>query len=124
MFKEEIVATKKGFIIKITAQKIRKYSFEKKEIYRKDITALIPEEYKGKVTLISHPSKKVSNYLDKGLVQTAVWEYEITGTKTPRDPLYPTEKIEKVPAPITSPIKKPATRRRNPKSSAVSKKTK
>lgn len=123
MFKEEVTNTKKGFIIKITAQKIRKYSFEKKEIYRNDIATLIPEEYRGKVTLISHPNKKVSNYLSKGLVQTAIWEYEITEIEAPKNPPDPTRAGEP-PAPSITPVKKPITRRRAPKSSTANKKTK
>ena len=81
MFKEEITKTEKGFEIKVSTQEIRKYSFEEKKVYRRNIEELIPEEYRGKVTLVSQPKSRVSNYPGARLTHEAIWVYEMVSNK-------------------------------------------
>ena len=76
MFKEEIIKTEKGFIIKITAIKIRKYSFEQKEVYRKEVEKLLPQDQREGLHLVKAPEKMVSNYHDENFLQTAEWVFE------------------------------------------------
>ena len=64
MFKEEVNITNNKLTIKVTAEKIRKFSFEEKKVYRKDITCLIPQELRNKIKLLSEPKKLISNYKD------------------------------------------------------------
>lgn len=80
MFREEIIQTEEELIIKVSAEKIRKYSFEKKEVYRKNINSLIPDEIRNNIELISSPSKLVSNYKDENFTQTGTWKYKIKKT--------------------------------------------
>ena len=77
MFREEIIQTEEELIIKVSAEKIRKHSFEKKEVYRKNINSLIPDEIKNNIELVSSPSKLVSNYKDENFTQTGTWKYRI-----------------------------------------------
>lgn len=77
MFKEEVIKTEKGFIIRVRAEKLRKYVFEEKEVYREDVKKLIPEEFRNSVTLVSGPSKLVSNYGSGKFVNSAEWIFEL-----------------------------------------------
>lgn len=77
MFKEEVNITNNKLTIKVTAEKIRKFSFEEKKVYRKDITCLIPQELRNKIKLLSEPKKLISNYKDSNFFQSGIWQFEI-----------------------------------------------
>lgn len=83
MFKEEVIKTEKGFIIRVRAEKLRKYVFEEKEVYREDVKKLIPEEFRNSVTLVSGPSKLVSNYGSGKFVNSAEWIFELEEKEEP-----------------------------------------
>ena len=109
MFKEEVIKTENGFIIKITAEKIREYSFEQKEVYRKEVESLLPAEQRSSLQLVSAPEKMVSNYHDENFLQTAEWVFE----KVSKKPRPKTKKPRTPPAPNKP--KTPARRARSRK---------
>jgi hypothetical protein len=99
MFKEELIKTDSGFIIRITAENIRKYVFEKKEVYRKNVLELIPEKIRDQVVCVKRPEKLVSNYQSNKFLLTAEWVFETL-------PLEVKEEIKKTPSRKT-PTRKP-----------------
>jgi hypothetical protein len=82
VFEEEIIKTKDKLIIKIRATKIRKYFHEKKEVYRKNVHLLIPDEFKNKLKLISQPDKNIANFKSDNTTLNAEWVYEIVPIKS------------------------------------------
>ena len=82
MFEEEIIKTKDKLTIKVKATKIRKYFHEKKEVYRKNVHLLIPEELKNKLKLISQPNKNIANFKSDNTTLNAEWVYEIVPIKS------------------------------------------
>ena len=82
MFKEEITKTETGFVVKVYPESLRKYVFEKKLVYRKNIIELIPDEFKDSVFLVSAPSKLVSNYQSEKFVNSAEWVFKFKEQKS------------------------------------------
>tara|TARA_B100001094_G_scaffold320815_1_gene367590 strand:+ start:1066 stop:1437 length:372 start_codon:yes stop_codon:yes gene_type:complete len=123
MFKEEITKTEKGFEIKVSTQEIRKYSFEEKKVYRRNVEELIPEEYKGKVSLVSQPQSRVSNYSGPRLTSEATWVYEMTSHKDDSATANK-DTSEKVTPKVQVPKKTTTRNRRASRTSNPTKKTK
>lgn len=107
MFKEEIIKEENTLKIKVFATNIRKYSHQNKEVYRKDIKLLIPEDIRGQVKLISAPSKMISNYKDENFTQSGVWVYEIIKEK-PSSPI----ETKQQPQRKRRTVRKPTTRKK------------
>ena len=90
-FKENIEITETKITIAVSCER-RKYAFEEKRIYEKEVQQLIPEELKPRVKLISFPKKTVANINDIHYTNNGVWVYEI-------EPLPPEPKIETIQQP-------------------------
>ena len=55
---------------------------ESKEVYKKNVERLIPDNLKGKVKLLSSPSKKVSNLHLDDHHNVGTWVYQINQNTT------------------------------------------
>ena len=84
MFEEEIIKEKNKITIKVSVKKVRKYSFEEKIVYRKNVESLIPLEISKGAILIKKPTKLVSNFVDKKFIQSAEWVYELPQSPHPQ----------------------------------------
>ncbi len=78
MFKEQVEKISNNqFKISVTIEK-RKFSYESKEIYKKDVKNLLPEEVRERAVLESSPSKLISNIDRNSYTTTGVWIFKIT----------------------------------------------
>lgn len=78
MFKEEVEKVSENqFKVSVTIEK-RKFSYESKEIYKKDVKTLLPEEVRDRAVTESSPSKIISNIDRKSFTTTGVWIFNIT----------------------------------------------
>jgi len=80
MFKESILIEKDVIIITVECEK-RKFSIEKKQIYRENPERLIPEDLKTKCTLVSSPSHGISNCDYLNYSNQGQWVYKINKPK-------------------------------------------
>ncbi len=65
-------------LIKITVTcEYRKTVYDEKKRYGKDISDLIPEKFKNRVSLVSKPHKTISNIKDSNNTNTGTWIFEI-----------------------------------------------
>ena len=102
MFKEEVEKISDNqFKISVTIEK-RKFSYESKEIYKKDVKTLLPEEVRDRAIIESSPSKIISNIDRNSFTTTGIWIFNIT--------------------PITPPEKKKTTTRRRVRKTSTTKK--
>lgn len=81
---KEIVSVDEGqnqLIITVSCNK-RILAKEPKEVYRNNIENLIPENLKGRVKLLSSPSKKVSNLDFEDHENSGTWVFQIIDQNT------------------------------------------
>ena len=81
MFIEKIIKKDEKITITVRVEKVRKFSFEKKEVYRKNVEDLIPEEISAGARLISGPDKLISNQIGNNFVQSGEWVFELKKEK-------------------------------------------
>lgn len=75
-FKSKINTESERIVIEISYKK-RQFSSDPKFVFEEDIWDYIPDEYKGKVKLISSPRKPVSNIGREKYTQLGIWEFKI-----------------------------------------------
>ena len=87
MFEEEVIKTEESLTIKVRATKTIKHFYEKKELYRRNIEELIPQDLIGKVKLVSHPNKNISNFKSEKYTDHGEWIFEILKSIHQSNPL-------------------------------------
>ena len=75
-FKSKVDVKTEKILIEISYKK-RQYSSDPKFVFDEDIWSFIPEEYSGKVELISSPDKPVSNIGRNKYTQVGVWQFKL-----------------------------------------------
>ena len=78
MFKKEIKLKEeeKKLYITVSIEK-RTYINQKRLTFEEDILKIIPEQYKEKVTMVSKPNYKISNFTRNNHQQSGTWIFEI-----------------------------------------------
>lgn len=80
MFNKNIEIKDNKLIITVSIKK-RKYISEERKTFKEDITLLIPKEYQSRVSLLTSPVHKISNFTSKNCKTHGEWVFEIENKK-------------------------------------------